>query len=59
MLTLKQIRNRLEDRNIQAVSRKTGLHFNTLHRIKRGETTPSYATLERLSAYLEDNKFHD
>jgi len=59
MLTLEQIRSRLKGRNIQVVSRKTGLHFNTVHRIKRGETEPNYATLERLSAYLEDKKAHD
>lgn len=59
MLTLNDIRKRLQDRNIQAVSRNTGLHFNTLHRIKRGDSMPSYATLERLSAYLEENKAHD
>lgn len=53
MLTVEEIKQKLEDRNVQVVARKTGIHFNTIHRLQHGSTRPSYATLERLSEYLE------
>jgi transcriptional regulator with XRE-family HTH domain len=57
MLTLEQIKDRLDDRVIAAVAARTGIHRNTLDRIKSGANkNPTYHILSRLSDYLEENK---
>lgn len=53
MLTLEQIRRRLEPMNIQHVSRETGLHPNSLYRIASGKTSAGYQTVRKLSDWLE------
>lgn len=53
MLTLDQIRKRLEPMNIQYVSRETGLHPNALYRIMKGKTSARYETVKKLSDWLE------
>lgn len=53
LLTLEEIRRRLADRNLQAVARATGLAPDTVYRLANGVGTPSYATVETLSRYLE------
>lgn len=55
MLTIEEIRSRLEDRNIKAVAERAGVHFNVIYRLMSGQSNPSYETLKRLSAYLEKN----
>lgn len=53
MLTLEAIRRALQDRNIAAVSEATGIHPNTLYRIRDGSReNPSYSTIVTLSDYL-------
>jgi transcriptional regulator with XRE-family HTH domain len=52
MLTRDQLAAALGDRNIQEVARQTGVHFNTLHKIKAGRVTPSKQVATRLSQYL-------
>lgn len=52
-MTLDEIRRQLEDRNIQAVARATGIHPNAIYRIMRGKSRPLYETVEKLRKYLE------
>ena len=56
MLTLREIKDRLEDRNLTVVSERTGVSYQTLWRITKTNSTPSVATAEKLSNYLESNK---
>lgn len=54
MLTLQQIRNALADRNLKAVADATGLHYNTVRLIARGQIAdPGYESVRRLVDYLE------
>lgn len=54
MLTLEQIRHALTDRNLREVSRRTGIHYMTLGRIKNGQSMPAYPTAQKLSEYLSN-----
>jgi hypothetical protein len=53
MMTLGQIQECLKDRRPGAVAEKTGLHVNTILRIRNGGI-PSYAVAVALSEYLEE-----
>lgn len=53
MLTLDEVKSRLEDCNLKAVSEKAGVHYNALYRMMRGGTHPAYETVKKLSDYLE------
>lgn len=54
MLTFEEIRRRLQDRRLDAVAEATGLHPNSIARIRDGKNTdPKHSTLAALSAYLE------
>ncbi len=54
MLTLDQIVHLLGDRRIDVVAEKTGIHRNTISKIKSGENeNPTYYVLQKLSDYLE------
>jgi transcriptional regulator with XRE-family HTH domain len=51
--TLDFIRQGLADRRPSIVAAKTGLHINTITRIRDGvENNPKLETLNRLAAYL-------
>ena len=53
MLNLEQIRTALDDRNVEKVSARTGIHRNTIAAIRTGaNANPTYATLKLLSDYL-------
>ena len=52
-MTLKQIQTALEDRNLQAVAKATGINPTTLYRLMRGKTKPHNATLRVLETYLK------
>jgi transcriptional regulator with XRE-family HTH domain len=53
MLTLEEIRKRLQDRRLTSVSEFTGLHYNTVRNIAAGDNTnPTYEVLKALSDYL-------
>lgn len=52
MLTLCEIRSRLEILNLKKLSEKIGVHQNTLYRIVNGGSCNS-KTQEKLSNYLE------
>lgn len=54
MLTLEEIREKLNDRNLAKVSRATGVGYNNLHGIANGtKNNPSYNVIKKLSDYLE------
>lgn len=54
MLTLEEIRHRLQPMNLQYVSRETGLHSNIVYRLAKGNTPdPRYETVKKLSDWLE------
>lgn len=53
MLTLDQLRTALDDRNLEKVAARTGIHRNTIGAIRNGtNNNPSYATMKILSDYL-------
>jgi transcriptional regulator with XRE-family HTH domain len=52
MLTIEEIRERLKDRNLRAVSEFTGVNYAALCNIYKGASNPSYRTLKTLSDYL-------
>ena len=54
MLTIEKIRELLQDRNLEAVSKVTGLSRQTLSTIRSGKAKePSYNTIKIISDYLE------
>jgi transcriptional regulator with XRE-family HTH domain len=53
MLNLEQLRTALDDRNVEKVAERTGIHRNTIGAIRNGtNANPSYATMKILSDYL-------
>lgn len=54
MMTLEEVKERLKPMNLQYVARETGIHGNVLYRICKGQRNPSYATVKKISDWLED-----
>ena len=53
LLTIPEIRERLQDRRLDLVAIATGLHYNTVLYIKTGNAkSANLSTVEKLSAYL-------
>jgi DNA-binding Xre family transcriptional regulator len=53
LLTINEIRERLQDRRLEMVSEATGLHYNTVLYLKTGTAKgANISTIEKLSAYL-------
>ena len=53
LLTIPEIRERLQDRRLEMVALATGLHYNTVLYLKTGSATgANITTIEKLSAYL-------
>lgn len=53
LLTINEIRERLQDRRLEMVSEATGLHYNTVLYIKTGTAKgANIRTIEKLSDYL-------
>lgn len=53
MMTIDEIRAALQDRRLTVIAAQTGLHYNTISAIKRGDqTNPQYDTMIKLSTYL-------
>ena len=53
LLTIPEIRARLQDRRLEMVALATGLHYNTVLYLKTGSATgANISTIEKLSAYL-------
>ena len=56
MLTLKEIRSALADRRLDVVAEATGLHPNSIARIRDGKNeNPRHETVDALSRYLTQN----
>lgn len=55
MLTVEEIRAKLEDRHIKKVAQKSGVHYNVIYRLMSGQSNPSYETLKKLTEYLEQH----
>lgn len=53
MKTLDEIRRELSDRNLRAVSDRTGVHYNALLRLMNHNSNPSYETVRKITEYLE------
>lgn len=55
MLTIEEVRRRLQDRMPKKVAQATGINYDTVRRIRDGRTmNPSYETWKALSDYLEN-----
>lgn len=54
MLTLEQIRKRLEPMNLALVAKACGIHYNTLYRLAKTDANVSYETVKKLSDYLTE-----
>lgn len=53
-MTLDQIRTALQDRNLAIVAKGSGVHVNTLWRIRSGQATnATLRTVERIRKYLQ------
>lgn len=60
MMTLDQIKWQLEDRKLDAVSKATDIHRNTLAAIRDGKNTnPTYDVLRKLSDYFHARVIRD
>lgn len=52
-ISVTALQSALDDRNVSAVSRATGLHENTIRNLRKGNGgTPSLGTIRILSDYL-------
>ena len=56
MLTVEQIKRRLEDANLKRVAENAGLHPATVYRLMRGQGRTAYETVKALSDYLESRE---
>ena len=54
MLKIEEIVERLKDRKLTVVARRTGINKQTLYNIMKGQL-PTYDTLVKISDYLENN----
>jgi|LakMenEpi03Aug12_release.lakeMendotaPanAssembly.Ray.scaffolds.fasta_scaffold1730618_2 predicted transcriptional regulator len=54
MLTIEEIRKKLEDRNLKLVSERSGVPYQVVLRVANGtNTNPAYNTTKAISDYLE------
>lgn len=53
MLTVEQIRKRLQDANLKRVAENAGIHPATVYRLMQDDSKPLYETVKALSDYLE------
>lgn len=57
LLTIEQVKQKLQDRRLEVVALATGLHYNTLRYIRdTHKKNVKYETLEKLSIYFAENK---
>jgi hypothetical protein len=57
MLTIEQIKKRLEDANLKRVAENAGVHPATVYRFMQDDSKPLYETVKALSDYLSDKEF--
>lgn len=53
MLSLNQIREALTDRRLAVVAEATGLHVNTLLKLRMPNSNPTHRVMKLVSDYLE------
>lgn len=53
MLTIEEIRERLADRNLAEVARRSGVPYHTIRRIMAGEDA-RYKAIRAISDYLKE-----
>jgi DNA-binding phage protein len=56
MLTLEQVRQKLAESNLMAVSKAAGVHSNSVYRFMSCGTRPSYELIVKLSDYIEQKE---
>lgn len=54
MMTVEQIKKRLEDANLKRVAERSGVHPATIYRFMAEDSKPLYETVKALSDYLSD-----
>lgn len=55
MLSLEEIRERLQDRRLRVIAEKTGLSYPTVLNVRDNiRSNPTYEVLKKISEYLED-----
>lgn len=54
-MDIDEIKRKLEDRRLDVVSEKTGIHRSTIARIRDGKSVPTYHVMRKLAEYLEAN----
>jgi|TARA_R110000744_G_scaffold42051_3_gene95197 predicted transcriptional regulator len=52
-MNLQLVKEQLADSNLRKVAEASGLKYNVVTRLMRGETDPKYSTVEALYNYLE------
>ena len=52
-MNLDLVKEQLADSNLRKVAEASGIHYNVLTRLMRGDTDPKYSTVEALYNYLE------
>ena len=52
MLSLPEIKKLLEDRQLNVVAERVGIHSNTIYRLMKSKAA-DYDTIKKLSDYLE------
>ena len=56
MLTPEQVREKLAESNLMAVSKAAGVHSNSLYRFMSCGTRPSYELIVKLTDYIEQKE---
>lgn len=57
MMTLEQIQDALKDRRPKMVAQETGLHLNTIIKVRDNQdANPTYRVIEALSRYLQQRE---
>jgi hypothetical protein len=57
MMTVEQIKKRLEDANLKRVAENAGVHPATVYRFMQDDSKPLYETVKALSDYLSNKEF--
>jgi|TARA_R110000824_G_scaffold57023_1_gene155495 predicted transcriptional regulator len=52
-MNLKYIKEQLADHNLRKVAEASGINYNVIRRLMKGETDPRYSTVEALANYLK------
>jgi len=53
VLTLPEIKERLSDRNLMEVSRRSGVSYQVVYNLVKDRTEPKYSAVKALSDYLK------